>query len=249
SVLLTGCDGGVGLGLLKRFLEQPSPPRHLFAACLDPAGKVGRAGRAHEPPPQRLFGVLYPPPGLSKRAAVKTVAERVQGAGLNLLINGGGTTRQSTLETETVENMMLTYTTNTVGPLQVSQAFLPLLMEAARADSRGGLSCSRAAIVNISSSLGSIEAPEAWEQRQDVCYRCSKVPPPCSHWARSRARPRGSLGPPPHQGFWLISRFPRLPQGPVTVEESTQGILSVLATLSATSNGTFLDWKGQRLPW
>lgn len=43
SVLLTGCDGGLGLGLLKGLLEQPSPPRHLFAACLDPQGKVGRA--------------------------------------------------------------------------------------------------------------------------------------------------------------------------------------------------------------
>lgn len=42
SVLLTGCDGGLGLGLLKGLLEQPSPPRHLFAACLDPQGKVGR---------------------------------------------------------------------------------------------------------------------------------------------------------------------------------------------------------------
>lgn len=43
SVLLTGCDGGLGLGLLKGLLEQPSPPRHIFAACLDPQGKVGRA--------------------------------------------------------------------------------------------------------------------------------------------------------------------------------------------------------------
>jgi len=39
------------------------------------------------------------------------------------------------------------------------------------------------------------------------------------------------------------------PQGPVTLEESTQGVLQVLANLSATSNGTFWDWKGQRLPW
>lgn len=43
SVLLTACDGGLGLGLLKGLLEQPSPPRRIFAACLDPQGKVGRA--------------------------------------------------------------------------------------------------------------------------------------------------------------------------------------------------------------
>lgn len=39
------------------------------------------------------------------------------------------------------------------------------------------MSCSRAAIINISSILGSIEVAEAWEERQDICYRCSKVPP------------------------------------------------------------------------
>lgn len=39
------------------------------------------------------------------------------------------------------------------------------------------MSCSRAAIVNISSILGSIEVAEAWQERQDICYRCSKVLP------------------------------------------------------------------------
>lgn len=38
-------------------------------------------------------------------------------------------------------------------------------------------------------------------------------------------------------------------QGPVTVEESVQGVLQLLAQLSASSNGTFWDWRGQRLPW
>jgi len=49
SVLLTDCDGGLGLALLKGLLEQPSPPRHLFAACLDPQGKVGMGGWWGEP--------------------------------------------------------------------------------------------------------------------------------------------------------------------------------------------------------
>lgn len=54
---------------------------------------------------------------------------------------------------------------------------MPLLKEAAEAHSGQGLSCGRAAIVNISSILGSIEVVEAWDERQDVSYRCSKVCP------------------------------------------------------------------------
>lgn len=57
----------------------------------------------------------------SIKAAVRKVREEVGSAGLNLLINNVGTTRRSTLATETAENMTLVYTTNTIGPLQTSQ--------------------------------------------------------------------------------------------------------------------------------
>lgn len=43
--------------------------------------------------------------------------------------------------------------------------------------------------------------------------------------------------------------LPRVWQGPVTLEESVRGVLQLLAQLSATNNGTFWDWRGQRLPW
>lgn len=53
----------------------------------------------------------------------------------------------------------------------------------------------------------------------------------------------------PGRGFWLIFIFFGHVQGPVTVEESVRGVLRLLARLSATSNGTFWDWRGQSLPW
>ncbi|NXQ81013.1 RDH1 dehydrogenase, partial [Nyctibius grandis] len=245
SVLLTGCDGGLGLGLLKGLLEQPTPPRHLFAACLDPQGKGGGAPALSPSPPVPLTDVTDPN---SIKAAVRKVEEKVGSAGLNLLINDACTTRRSTLATETAENMTLVYTTNTIGPLQTSQAFLPLLMKAAEAEGQRGMSCSRAAIVNISSILGSIEAAEAWQERQDVCYRCSKAA--LNMLTKCLALEYGG------RGILCVSVdpgcvTPPLGQGtgPVTVEESMRGILRLLARLSATSNGTFWDWRGQSLPW
>ncbi|NXH91101.1 H17B6 dehydrogenase, partial [Edolisoma coerulescens] len=246
SVLLTGCDGGLGLGLLKGLLEQPSPPRHLFAACLDPQGKVGRALARPVPKPSCPLADVTDPNSI--KAAVRKVREEVGSAGLNLLINNTGTTRRSTLATETAENMSLVYTTNTIGPLQTSQAFLPLLKEAAEAQGQREMSCSRAAIINISSILGSIEVAEAWEERQDICYRCSKAA--LNMLTKCLALEYGSSGilcvsvdpgrvtPPLEQGM-----------GPATEEESVRGVLQLLAQLSATSNGTFWDWRGQRLPW
>ncbi|KAM9625659.1 C-signal-like [Morphnus guianensis] len=246
SVLLTGCDGGLGLGLLKGLLEQPSPPRHLFAACLDPQGKA--INEVALGCPNIVVLPLDVTDPNSIKAAVRKVREEVGSAGLNLLINNVGTTRRSTLATETAENMTLVYTTNTIGPLQTSQAFLPLLKEAAEAKGQQGMSCSRAAIINISSILGSIEAAKAWEERQDVCYRCSKAA--LNMLTKCLALEYGSSGilsvsvdpgcvtPPLGQGT-----------GPVTEEESVRGVLRLLAQLSATSNGTFWDWRGQSLPW
>ncbi|XP_040471412.1 C-factor-like [Falco naumanni] len=246
SVLLTGCDGGLGLGLLKGLLEQPSPPRHLFAACLDPQGKAINEMALGNPNVVVLPLDVTDPNSI--KAAVGKVQEEVGSAGLNLLINNACTTRRSTLATETAENMTLVYTTNTIGPLQTSQAFLPLLMEAAEAEGQRGMSCSRAAIVNISSILGSIGAVEAWEERQDICYRCSKAA--LNMLTKCLALEYGGSGilcvsvdpgcvtPPLEQGM-----------GPATVEESVQGVLRLLARLSATSNGTFWDWRGHSLPW
>lgn len=60
----------------------------------------------------------------SIQAAVGRVQEELRGSGLNLLINSAGARRRSTLATETAENMALIYTTNTIGPLQISQVGL-----------------------------------------------------------------------------------------------------------------------------
>uniref|UniRef100_A0A8C0BG12 H17B6 dehydrogenase n=1 Tax=Buteo japonicus TaxID=224669 RepID=A0A8C0BG12_9AVES len=237
SVLLTGCDGGLGLGLLKGLLEQPSPPQHLFAACLDPQGK---------PVPKLPCPLADVTDPNSIKAAVRKVREEVGSAGLNLLINNVGTTRRSTLATETAENMTLVYTTNTIGPLQTSQAFLPLLKEAAEARRQQGMSCSRAAIINISSILGSIEVPlpRQWGRiwgsppaALNMLTKCLALEYGSSGILCVSVDP-GCVTPPLGQGM-----------GPVTEEESVRGVLRLLARLSATSNGTFWDWRGQSLPW
>ena len=65
-------------------------------------------------------------------------------------------------------------------PLFSSQAFLPLLKKAAQGSPGSALSCSKAAIINMSSSAGSIEEVYLWNYGQVVSYRCSKVLPHCT---------------------------------------------------------------------
>ena len=35
SVLITGCNRGIGLGLVKKILNLPKPPKYLIATCRD----------------------------------------------------------------------------------------------------------------------------------------------------------------------------------------------------------------------
>uniref|UniRef100_A0A8C3QSB7 Uncharacterized protein n=1 Tax=Cyanoderma ruficeps TaxID=181631 RepID=A0A8C3QSB7_9PASS len=111
----------------------------------------------------------------SIKAAAAKVGEHLGGSGLNLLINNAGILNLNTLDTETLEDMTQVYTTNTIGPLLMGQAFLPLLKKAAQGSPGSGLSCSKAAIVNISSIGGSIASDFRWDLIQGTSYRCSKV--------------------------------------------------------------------------
>ncbi|NXF00491.1 DHB2 dehydrogenase, partial [Menura novaehollandiae] len=111
----------------------------------------------------------------SIKAAAAKVGEHLGGSGLNLLINNAGISKLTSVDTETSEDMIEIYTTNTIGPLLLGRAFLPLLKKAAQGSPGSGLSCSKAAIVNMSSSAGSIEDVYLWDFGQVVSYRCSKA--------------------------------------------------------------------------
>ncbi|XP_054026250.1 uncharacterized protein LOC128898182 [Dryobates pubescens] len=199
SVLVSGANRGIGLGLVQRFLGMPTPPKWVFAGCRDPKGQraqwhTGGASAqpllplcAHTVPSlQELQKLASKHPNLvivpldvsnpaSIKAAAATVEKHLGGSGLTLLINNAGIAKFHNLEDETLEVMSQVYTTNTIGPMLMGQAFLPLLKKAAQGSPGSGLSCSKAAIVNVASNTGSIASSIAWDMVQLVSYRCSKT--------------------------------------------------------------------------
>ncbi|NXE09207.1 GSFK dehydrogenase, partial [Lophotis ruficrista] len=175
SVLVTGANRGIGLGFVRNLLAMPDPPKWVFATCRDPEGQRAQdlQNLASKHPNLVIVQLDVTDPA-SIQAAAARVEEKLGGSGLNLLINNAGIGKLNTLDTETLEDMIQIYTTNTVGPLLVGQAFLPLLKKAAQWSPGSALSCSKAAIINISSSAGSIASLFGWELMQVVSYRCSK---------------------------------------------------------------------------
>ncbi|XP_064526872.1 C-signal-like isoform X2 [Pseudopipra pipra] len=252
SVLVTGANRGIGLGFVQHFLKMPNPPQWVFAGCRDPKGQ-----RAQEL--QNLASkhpnLVIIPLEVSDPASIKAAAARVEellgGSGLNILINNAGILNPISLDKETLETMTQIYTTNTVGPLLLGQAFLPLLKKAAQGSPGSGMSCSKAAIVNISSIGGSIASFSAWEMIQASSYRCSKA-------ALNMLTKCQSLAYKEH-GIFCAALHPGWVQTdmgsggghtpPVTVDASVTGMLKVLSSLSEKDTGTFLDWEGKVVPW
>ncbi|XP_065589451.1 C-signal-like [Cyrtonyx montezumae] len=252
SVLVTGANRGIGLGFVQHLLALPNPPEVVFAACRDPKGQ--RAQELQKLASKHRSLVIVPlevTDPASIKAAAASVGEHLKGLGLNLLINNAGIVREITLDNETLKDMSEVYTTNTISPLLLSQAFLPLLKKAAQGSPGSGLSCSKAAIVNISSIGGSIKEMYLWEVMQIVSYRCSKAALNMLTRCQSMGyREHGILCVALHPG-WVQTDMGNSvgDKPPVTVDASVGGMMKVLSSLSEKDTGTFLDWEGNAVAW
>ncbi|XP_070616492.1 C-signal-like [Erythrolamprus reginae] len=248
SVLVTGSHRGIGLGLVNRFLELPCPPKWVFATTLDLEGEDNKELKELTCKHPNLVVLQLDVTKLESIEAVqKEVGKCVGEGGLTILYNNAGIVSRSDLQTENAKDMMRVYSVNTIGPLQMSQAFLPLLKKAARRSPCQGLSASKAAIINMSSNGASIELVAYFDQYQIFAYRCAKA-------ALNMLTKCQSLGY-SADGIMSVAMHPGLvntainPVPEISVEESTQGIMTVLSKLCEEDNGTFVDYLGRRLPW
>ncbi|XP_042293706.1 C-factor-like [Sceloporus undulatus] len=176
SVLVTGSNRGIGLEIVRQLLEKKNHAEKIFATCRDPEGPGAQNLRnlAAKHPEVEIIQLDTSDPSSIRNAAAR-VSERLKGTGLNLLINNAAIVNEKSLDSETPEGMAEVYKTNVIGPFVACQAFLPLLKKAAQESPQKGMSCSKAAIVNISSEGGSITHVLMWETIPALSYRCSKA--------------------------------------------------------------------------
>lgn len=97
--------------------------------------------------------------------------------GLNLLINNAGYSPKSgRINFTTSEQMAQTFAINTISPLMLTKAFLPLLKAGSSStEVEEDYFIKNATVVNISSVLGSIGSNIGERSGGLYPYRCSKV--------------------------------------------------------------------------
>lgn len=174
---------------------------------------------------------------------VSEVEEKLEGQGLNLLINNAGVMDRSTLDQVTAEGMIDVYNTNVVAPLMLTKALLPLLRRAAAQSKNRDVT--KPFIVNISSGVGSI-TNNTWSTMYP--YRPSKAA--LNMVTKSLSidlADDGVRAVALHPG-WVKTDLGGK-DATLTVEQSVQGLITVIASLDEAKNGGFFDFSGSALPW
>ena len=174
---------------------------------------------------------------------VSEVEKKLEGHGLNLLINNAGVADKANLDAVTAQSMIDVYNTNVVAPLILTKGLLPLLRRAASQSSHQN--STKTFVANMSSGAGSI-TNNTWGSLYP--YRPSKAALNMITKSLSIDLEKdGIMAVSLHPG-WVQTDMGG-PNATLTVEQSVQGLVSVIASLDETKNGGFLDFRGQLLPW
>ncbi|KAK2833335.1 hypothetical protein Q5P01_017224 [Channa striata] len=250
SILITGANRGLGLEMVKQMIETAQPVKKLFACCRDPNGPKSEALQtlAKNHPNVSVIRLDASDLGSIKQAA-KQVCSVVGAGGLNLLINNAGILSRDNLQTTTPENMQNTFNINALAPLVITQEFTPLLRTAAKASVIPGMSCRKAAVINISAFLASFESVKStYNFLPALSYRISKASlNMLTVCAAEELRNDGILFAALHPG-WVRTDMGG-EGGDIDAQESVKGMLGVMASLSEREDGAFLDYQGKTLPW
>ncbi|XP_077476113.1 C-signal-like isoform X2 [Stigmatopora argus] len=241
NVLITGANRGIGLEMVRQMVEDKGRVKKLFACCRDPNGPNAEALQDLAKEHPDIIIVTMDVNNLeSIKEAAKVVGLKVGEEGLNLLVNNAGIGLEGSIQETTSKQMLDSFETNVLGPMNVIKEFLPLLRVAAKASKISGMSCNKAAVINMSSMEASMDITKyTYSEAAVVPFRVSKAAlnmvAVCASEELKKEKILITLM---HPGWAEID-----------VKVSVKGILKVMGTMGEKQTGMFLDYQGKTQPW
>lgn len=236
NCLVTGANRGIGLEFVRQLLARGE---HVVAACRHPGKATALNGLAGEHP-GRLHVLPLDVAEPKSRANLLHELPLVLGEGddgapgrLDLLINNAGVLhsgeRFGHVEQALLEDSLRT---NAIGPFLLAQALAPVLADAGT-------------VANISSQLGSIANTTRFGTPS---YDISKAAQNMGSVLLARAlAERGIVVLALHPG-WVQTEMGGA-QAQVAPADAVAGLLRVIDGATPAQSGSFLDWRGEALPW
>jgi NAD(P)-dependent dehydrogenase (short-subunit alcohol dehydrogenase family) len=229
TYLITGANRGIGLALTKNLLAQGD---RVFAACREPQ-------KAEELKALGTTGLLEivelaVDSEDSVKKAVKTVGAKT--SSLDVLINNAGIMPDPSggrLESLDLQKCRDAFEVNSLSPVRVTQAFLPLLKQG-----------KNPRVLHMTSGLGSLESGGS----RYYAYSPSKAA--LNMFTRimaSELQPLGITVVCVHPG-WVKTDMGGS-AAPLLPDDSAAGILQVVKGLTIRQTSSFLDNRGKNVEW
>ncbi|OJI99510.1 hypothetical protein ASPVEDRAFT_126259 [Aspergillus versicolor CBS 583.65] len=160
SYLITGSSRGIGLEITRQLVESNAEIT-IFAAARS-ATSPGFQDLLERHPTQIIHVPLEVTSENSIKAAVSLVTEKLNGRGLDVLINNAGVMNAARLEDMT--DLDETFRINVSGVHSVTRAFLPIMREGREKK-----------ILNMSSTVGSIALQPDFRMTPVPSYKVTKA--------------------------------------------------------------------------
>ena len=164
--------------------------------------------------------------------SIKTLAKKLKGQHIDLLINNAGILEPMSLENTDYDGMRRQYEINSIGPLKVTQNFLPNLHKGSK-------------VAIVTSRMGSVSDNTSGGQ---YGYRASKAAANMIGASLAQdLKPKDISVALLHPGYVRTGMTGG--NGVIDADESAAGLIKVLEQLNIDNTGGFWHTDGSSLPW
>ena len=217
TFLVTGANRGIGLELCRQLKARGDT---VLAACRTTSPELDALG-------VRVIAGI----DVATDAGAKTLAQRLEGTKLDVLLNNAGVLEPDALGQLDMEKLRRQFEINSLGPLRVTQALLPHLHEG----SKVGI---------VTSLMGSMTDNGSGGY---YGYRMSKAAVNAAGVSLARdLAPKKIAVLLVHPG---MVRTDMTGHNGIEASESVRGIVARIDELDMTKTGKFLHQQGRELPW
>ncbi|GFW53220.1 uncharacterized oxidoreductase C663.06c [Trichonephila clavipes] len=251
SVMVTGANRGIGLEFVRQFQKLSEPPSYIFATYRNADSLKDLKAIEESSVKTRVILIKMDVTVPEEIDNAKSIVESTVGEkGLNLLINNAGAVKIQSFPNLSLENLVFHTMVNSIGPVLVFEALLPSLEKAAKFY-EGGMSVSKAMVLNISSLAGSV-GNAGIVFTQDLCvpgYKMSKAA--LNIIMRSIAatiKDKGILVVNMCPG-WVKTDMGGRDLAQLEPHESITTMLQTLPTLNESHHGAYMDRLGTPIPF
>ena len=216
--LVTGANRGIGLAICTQLKARGDD---VVAVCRTASPELSALGI------DIIEGI-----DVSDDASIQTLPARIDNRPIDVLVNNAGRLRRDSLTQPDDAEVIAQFMVNTMGPLRVTRALMPLLSSGSK-------------VAHITSRMGSIADNTSGGM---YGYRMSKAA--LNAAAKSMTvdlAPQGILVTVLHPGFVRTGMTGG--NGLVDTSESAAGLIARIDGLNAENSGSFWHMNGEELPW